>query len=120
MRSWWTRVERLWRRGGSVLVERARFAEAEGDLELATRLYIEAGSGQDTSRVLLARVNSALSGTERLKLLSLAIEHASEAQRPVLGRRHAGLKLELCQARDLYLTRPELSELGRELLELGF
>lgn len=119
MRSWWTRVERLWRRGGSVLVERARFAEAEGDLELATRLYIEAGSREDTSRVLLARVNSALTGTDRLKLSSLALEHASEVQRPALRRRHAGLELELCQARELYLTRPELSELGRELLELG-
>jgi len=118
MRSWWTRVERLWRRAGSVLVERARFAEAEGDLELATRLYIEAGSREDTSRVLLARVNSALSGSDRLKLLSLALEHASDGQRPVLRRRHAGLKLELCQSRDLYLTRPELSELGGELLEL--
>lgn len=119
MRSWWTRVERLWRRSGSALIERARFAEAEGDLELATRLYIEAGSGQDTSRVLWARVQSALTGGERLKLLSLAIEHASEGQRRMLRQKHASLKLELCQARDLYLTRPELSELGRELLDLG-
>jgi len=119
VRSWWTRVERLWRPGASALVERARHAEAGGDLELATRLYIEAAARDDASRVLRARANSALTAQDRLGLLSLALEHCSEAQAGQLRREHASLKLELCQSRELYLTRPELARLGRDLALLG-
>ena len=119
MRRWWTRVERLWRPGASALVERAKHAEAGGDLELATRLYIEAGARDDAARVLGARANSALTAADRLALLSLALEHCSEGPKPELRRQHASLKLELCQTRELFLTRSELGRLGRDLAELG-
>lgn len=119
MRHWWTRLERLWRPGASVSVERAKHAEAAGDLELATRLYIEAGAHDGASRVLAARANSARTSAERLALLSLALEYCSEQQEVQLRGEHARLRLELCQARELYLTRSELTRLGRELSESG-
>ncbi|HEY6723035.1 MAG TPA: FHA domain-containing protein [Polyangiaceae bacterium] len=119
MRRWWTRVEGLWRPGVSAVVERAKHAEAAGDLELATRLYIEAGARDDAGRVLGARASSALTATDRLRLLSLALEHCSEARRPELRREQSSLKLELCQSRELYLTRSELIGLGKDLTGLG-
>lgn len=103
----------------SALVERAKHAEAAGDLELATRLYIEAGASDDAGRVLGARAQSALTAADRLRLLSLALEHGSEARRAELCRAQLSLKLELCQSRELYLTRSELVRLGKDLSELG-
>lgn len=119
MSRWWSGLERFWRPGASASVERAKHAEAAGDLELATRLYIEAGARDGASRVLAARANSALTTADRLALLSLALEYCSEEQRVPLHGEHARLRLELCQARELYLTRPELMRLGGELGEIG-
>lgn len=119
MRRWWTEVERLWRPRVSALVERAKHAEASGNLEQATELYIEAGARDDAGRVLGVRAQSALTATARLSLLSLALEYCSEARRPELRREQASLKLELCQTRELLLTRHELGRLGRDLAELG-
>ena len=119
MLRWWTRVERLWRPRVSALAERAQHAEAAGKLELATRLYLEADARDDASRVLKARANSALAAPERLSLLSLALEHCAEEQRPELHREYACLKLELCQSRELFLTRSELARLGKDLAELA-
>ncbi|HEU5073973.1 MAG TPA: FHA domain-containing protein [Polyangiaceae bacterium] len=119
MRRWWTRVERLWRPGVSAKLARAQHAEARGELEQATQLYIEAGAHDAAARVLGARASSALTSVERLGLLSLALEYCAVARRPELRREHARLKLELCQSRELYLTRSELAELGRDLAEFG-
>lgn len=116
---WFRRVERLWRPGVSALAGRAQHAEAAGDLELATRLYLEAGARDDASRVLGARAQSALDAADRLRLLSLALEHCGEARRPGLRREHASLRLELCQTGELQLTRFELVQLGNDLSELG-
>lgn len=101
------------------LLERARRAEARGELGHAAALYLAAGHQEDASRIYELRADAAPEPTERLLLLSQAAQHARGQRQATLARRRALVLLEQVREGRHRLARIELSELAQQLSSAG-
>ena len=97
---------------------RARRAEARGDLEDATALYMEAGEMSEAARLFALRAETTQEARSRLNLLAQAASVATGETAADLQRRRAKLALDLARAGTIRLSSSELSDLGHTLEEL--
>lgn len=95
--------------------QRAREAEARGDLEAATAAWLEAERPEEAARLYVLRADAAAGARERLQLLGQAVAVARGDALRAIELKRCRLRLDLARSGAMQLAKSELVDLGEQL-----